>query len=142
MKKLSISIVATVVLFFCTSFVQAQNQSDQNSNVITFHQTYPLTETWGCPEYGSITFAIEVHQVMKLKSDGTLQYHANAKGEGVDEHGDFWTFHQAWVGSPNIKNVRSLTLQGPKGAKLKLRVLFVRNGQGEIVRHEIDPICE
>jgi len=69
-------------------------------------------------------------------------YRLNAYGNGYDENGDEWTAHQAWPGKFGTLNNRALILQGPKGAKLRLKVFFVRNGKGEIVQDEIDPLCE
>ena len=94
----------------------------------------------------TIDFSGYVQIIFKTLPDGTWMDHYNAYGEGVDQDGNLWKWHDAWNtkwdGTPAITHeVRNLTLQGPKGAKLNLRIVFVMNGNGEIVRDEFDGLC-
>ena len=66
MKILSISFIAIFVLLFCFSTTQAQNQSDQNSQVIFINQTYGFSRSICVPETGVISFEDEVQEIFKF----------------------------------------------------------------------------
>jgi len=142
MKILSVSFIAIIVLLFCFSTSQAQNQSDQNSQVIFIHQTYGFSRYIDCPETGVISFKGEVLEMFKFFfKDGSATRLYNARGEGMDENGGTWTWKDVWIFKYGTHEVRTLILQGPKGAKMKGSILFVTNGNGEIIQLRIDLPC-
>jgi len=141
-KNLSISLLATVMLLFCIVSVQAQNQSDANSDVIQFHQWWDFSGFVSCTEPEWISYTGQVHEILKMLPNGTSTMHWNVYGEGIDSNGDLWKFHEAWNTKFDTHITRTWTLQGQKGAKFKLRALFVLNGNGEIVQDQFDPICD
>ena len=139
------SLFAALMLCFCVSTVKAQNQSDQNSNAITTHQYIQIPITVNCPEYGPISFVVETHVIYFIlpNVNEAWKYHYNSYAEGYDENGDLWKYHDTWVGKREPQQlIRTITVQGPKGAKLEMRRLIVTKGNGEIVQDVIDPLCE
>ena len=145
MKTYSTSLIVVLMMLFYASNAHAQNKSAENSNVITIHRTFEWNNWIYCPETGLIGFATRVHEIRKVLPNGTYTVHYNVYGEGEDEYGDLWKWHHTWIQKYDVlawlHEMSTLILQGPKGAKLDLRVLFVRNGNGDIVKSEFDPLC-
>jgi len=143
LKIFSISSIAIFAFSLCFSTTQAQNQSDQNSQVIFIHQTYGFSRSICIPETGVISFEGEVQEIFKyFFKDGSSTRLYNARGEGTDKNGDTWTWQDVWNLKYGTHEVRTLILHGPKGAKLKGSILFVMNGNGEIIQLKIDPACD
>ena len=153
MKNLSIVFVSALLLFFCVSTVQAQNQSAQNSDTLVYNywSTFPVPPI-NCPETGGpIVFTLHVHRLVILLPNGNYKEHFNANGEGISENGDTWIWHgfqNNVIVDPNewpreyIESNRMTIIHGPKGAKLVMRVFLVVNGNGEIVQSVVEPFCE
>ncbi len=123
--------------------IQAQNQSADNSDVIDYNFWLENPSYIDCPETGLIVFASIIHIVVKNTPSGKWSAHFNAYGEGFDDSGGAWKFHDTWNRSAKDgwHETRVLTAQGPKGAKLQMKMVLIIK-DGEIVIDKFDGPCE
>jgi len=139
MKKL----LSLLVIIFLMACYMPQTASAQ-SGVVLDNYWFEFGSSAYCPETGLIVFTGEVHQLTKLTPIGVLSVHYNAHGEGVDESGGEWTWIDAWNTTESFSDyqeTRVLTLQGPKGAKLQMKIVFIVK-DGETVVDKFEPLCE
>ena len=144
MKKIGLLVLSVFLLFFFTSALQAQNQSAENSDVIYLNEWWDFSGVVSCDETGIISFTGVVHVIVKETPSGKWSQHFNAYGEGVDEFGGEWKWHDNWHMSGKDGDYHSTevwTLQGPKNAKLQLKAFYMVK-DGEVVIDKFDPLCE
>jgi hypothetical protein len=144
MKRVVVVFFSTFLLFFFASALQAQNQSAENSDVIFYNSWWEFSGGVDCPETGFISFTGVVHDMTKITPSGKWSQHYNAYGEGVDDSGGVWKWHDAWNISSkdgDWHETQVWTLQGPKGAKLQMKVVYIEK-DGELVIYKFDPLCE
>ena len=63
--------------------------------------------------------------------------HINIYGEGTDQYGGVWKWHDLFdvkYGATMVHENGKFVLQGPKGAKLEGRLLYIVNGSGKLVQ--------
>ena len=150
MKRVTIIFSAVMILLVCITTVKAQgeNQSANNSEVIIWNVWDNIQEQIGCTDETEITFNVRLHVLVKRSPNGTQTVFFNSHGEGIDADGGAWTWIDSWKRAWNMTTGEfiyendSHTLQGPKGAKEKLRVLYVINGNGEVVQSKLEISCE
>ena len=148
MKRIGVSLLALLLLVFFASTIQAQsnNNSADNSVVITEHSSYEHSDWIYCPETGVITYTVQVHMIRVLLPNGTYLVHYNTRGEGTDEDEGAWELHSIWNSIDDYSEgdnhlVRSIIFNGPLGAKLKVTYLLIVK-DNEIVKTVLDPLCD
>ena len=132
------------MLFFCSWTVRARNASGSNSNVIDQNVWYTESFTIECPTTGPIDLTVKSHGVVKWFNDGSGTMNWNTMGEGVDSNGGKWIFNEIYKMKydPFSLGIRLVHLNGPNGAKLTMKGIFVVNGNGEFVRQYFEPLCD
>ena len=144
MKKTGVSVLAVFVLFFFASTMQAQNNSAANSDVIISHEKFSAQAWISCPSTGVLVFDVELHILTKMTPSGKWSHFLVANGEGVDDSGGIWKWHDTWNQSEKDLDrhvTRVLTVHGPGGKKLQLKGHVIIK-DGEEVKFRFDPLCE
>lgn len=96
-----------------------------------------------------IDISYTMHVIEKELPDGKVSWHANSKGEGIDEFGGKWYFHHSGRLMYELVNgmesdmlyIEHIILHGPDGKQLKYRIFFLEK-DGEIVISKSEPICD
>lgn len=145
MKNLKTLIASILLIFAFVLTAESQNDSNENSDVIEFHQTLDFDYEINCNPDPKIRFDGTIHIIYIRTPNGLYTRHYDLNMEGVDENGGIWNWNEAWIfnfksGQLN-HDTRNVIIVGEKGAKLRLTIRFVRNGQGEIVRAEFEGGC-
>jgi len=137
-----------MLFVFFAYMIQAQNnnQSAENSVVITEHSSYEYSDATYCPQTGVLTYTVQVHMIRKILPNGSYLIHYNTFGEGLDEDEGVWTLHSVWNSTDDYLEgdntlVRSILWFGPDGAKLKVTYVLIIH-DNEIVNVVLDPLCD
>lgn len=145
MKKIGVSVLSVFMLLFFASEMQAQAQSAENSNVILENQWISAHAWFSCPSTGEVFFDVDLHILTKMTPSGKWSHFIVAKGEGVDDSGGIWTWHDTWNrsswGDEEWHATRTLTARGPDKVKLQMKVVYIIK-DGELVQYKVDPLCE
>jgi len=137
------------LVFFClvgagTTQLSAQNKSAENSDVILNNEWWESLHVVNCDVTGTIIIYAVSHVTHKQTPSGNWSGHYNIKGEGFDEFGREWTFHETdnYVNNEfDIHYTSIATLHGPKGAQLKMRIQFIEK-DGKLQIEKFEPYCE
>jgi hypothetical protein len=145
MKRIIVFFFSIFMLFFFASGLQAQNKSAENSKVIDAHySSMEYIATIFCDETGWITFTCHYHAIFKHLPNGKGTQHFLEHGEGIDEYGGKWKMHGThndWGDADDFHKVYTRIFHGPKGAKLKVKIVIVEK-DGVPMVHKFDPLCE